>query len=355
MHSVIVIPALNPSPNLASLVKSLLDKGAPHILVVDDGSGNEYKETFQQIAQLENCTLLIHPVNRGKGRALKTAIAYFLEHFPHLEGIITADADGQHSAKDICKIADRLSENQSAIILGTRDFSAPNVPRRSYLGNRTTSWVFQLLYGSYLKDTQTGLRGLPAGALPWMADLVGERFDYEINVLIEAKRRHTPIVEEPIQTIYYDNNSGSHYNSFQDSFRIFLRLISGFIRYTLSSSASAIIDISTFVILNSVVLIHMPVAKRLLIATVSARVISSICNFVLNKNLVFRNGNRIAISVAKYYTLWFFQLLSSYGLIYAASTLLNGYVAFMKIIIDLGLAVISYQIQLHWVFTGKIK
>ncbi len=161
------------------------------------------------------------------------------------------------------------------------------------------------------------------------------------------------MAEVPIQTIYYDNNSGSHYSSFQDSFRIFLRLISGFIRYTLSSSISAIIDISTFMLLNSVILTNMPAAKRLFIATVSARVISSICNFLTNKNLVFRNGNRITISAAKYYTLWFFQLLSSYGLIYAASTLLNGYAAFMKIVIDLGLAVISYQIQLHWVFSAK--
>jgi len=350
MHSAIVIPALNPSPHLVGFVQDLLAKKAPHILVVDDGSINECKEIFQQLAQLKNCTILTHPVNYGKGRALKTAFAYFLEHLSHLDGIVTADADGQHSAKDILNIARLLSEKPDSIILGTRDFSAPNVPRRSYLGNRTTSRIFQLLYGCYLKDTQTGLRGLPRDLLPWMLELVGERFDYEINMLIEAKRKNIPLIEEPIQTIYFDNNSGSHYSSFRDSFRIFSRLVSGFIRYTLSSSISAVIDISIFILLNSVFLTDLPAAKRLLIATASARITSSICNFFLNKNLVFHNVNKVSVSAIRYYILWSCQLLSSYGLIYVASILSGGNESIMKILIDLGLGIISYQIQLHWVF-----
>ena len=354
MHSAVVIPALNPSPALIDLIKALLSQGIPQVVVVNDGSGQEYKSIFEEISRLEHCTLLTHEVNRGKGRALKTAFAYCLENLSYLDGVVTADADCQHSVEDICRVATSLANNKHAMILGARDFSEPQVPRRSYLGNTVTSRIFQLLYGCYLRDTQTGLRGLASEDLPWLSQLPGERFEYEINMLIQARRRHIPLVEVTIQTIYINNNCASHYCTLRDSSRIFYRLTSGFILYTLSSSISGIIDISTFIILNGVLLKDMPAASRLLVATVIARIISSISNFSLNNNLVFKNGNRVSKCAARYYTLWFIQLCSSYTLIYLASTWLNGIEALMKAAIDLILAAISYQIQLHWVFKENI-
>jgi len=81
-----------------------------------------------------------------------------------------------------------------------------------------------------LKDTQTGLRGIPIDELPWMLCLKGERYEYEMNMLIQAVKRKINIMEVNIQTIYLNNNSGSYYNTISDSLRILRRIISGFFR-----------------------------------------------------------------------------------------------------------------------------
>lgn len=227
LNSAVIIPALNPVPELAGLVRELLNRGIPKVIVVNDGSGSTYGSIFKEIEKLENCIVLVHKINRGKGRALKTAFSYFLKHFPDLSGVVTADADGQHSADDICNICGILSNVQNSIVLGVRNFREKNVPKRSYIGNTVTSHIFRLLYGSRLHDTQTGLRGIPSPELSWMVEIAGERYDFEINMLIRARHRKLGFKTVPIKTLYFNNNSGSHYNTIKDSFRILKILISG--------------------------------------------------------------------------------------------------------------------------------
>lgn len=227
LNSAVIIPALNPVPELEYYVKELLSYGIAHIIVVNDGSESSYNSIFEKIKQHEKCTVLLHAVNRGKGRALKTALKYFMEHFSHLDGAVTADADGQHSVKDICNICEKLSQNQNSLILGVRNFKMKNVPFRSYFGNTLTSGIFKLLYGYYLSDTQTGLRGLPSKHIPWITELNGERYDYEINMLIQARRHNLNLTSVPIETLYYNNNSGSHYSTIKDSVRILKCLLRG--------------------------------------------------------------------------------------------------------------------------------
>jgi glycosyltransferase involved in cell wall biosynthesis len=250
MNSAIIIPALNPKTELLDLLKGLLALGAPQIIVVNDGSGQEYDDIFEKVSVLPKCVLLKHAVNMGKGRALKTAFAYYLDNCSHLDGVVTADADGQHSVEDISRIAYALNNNRDKLVLGVRNFEKDKVPRRSYMGNTITSLCFKLFYGYYLKDTQTGLRGIPTSELGWMLELSGERYDFEINMLIKARRRKLDFLEIGIDTIYFDNNAGSHYGSFKDSARIFCKLIGGLIHYSLSCSFSALVDVMAFIILN---------------------------------------------------------------------------------------------------------
>mgnify|MGYP001474535445 CR=1 FL=1 len=225
---VIVIPALNPTESLIDYVKALLAKGARHILVVNDGSHEKCNYIFEEICFIERCTVLTHHKNKGKGRALKTAFVYFLDHFRDMSGVITADADGQHSVEDVFKVADALSPEHSEIALGIRDFRQTYVPGRSQLGNKITSFLFYLLFHYKLEDTQTGLRGIPASQLPWMIDLKGERYEYEINMLIHARFRKIPFHKVPIQTLYFNRNESSHYHPLFDSFKIFLKLLRGY-------------------------------------------------------------------------------------------------------------------------------
>ena len=115
-----------------------------------------------------------------------------------------------------------LVEKKDKFILGTRLFNTKETPLRNKLGNRITSKYFKMLYGVYLKDTQTGLRAFPNRLIPEMIEIEGERFEYEINVLIHFVRKHEEIIEHDIKTIYLLNsNKKSHFKVFRDSYKIY--------------------------------------------------------------------------------------------------------------------------------------
>src|SRR5215471_10228108 len=97
----VIIPAYKPSAGLIEVVEALAGKALPAIIVVDDGSGPEFREIFERVAQTPKVRLLRHAVNLGKGAALKTAFNYALCEYPDLLGVVTADADGQHHPDDI--------------------------------------------------------------------------------------------------------------------------------------------------------------------------------------------------------------------------------------------------------------
>ena len=101
------------------------------------------------------------------------------------KGIVTVDADYQHLPNDVLNIALRLLGNQDSLILGIRDFSEKGVPTLNRFGNRLTSFIFKLLYGENIKDTQTGLRGIPNRYLNLCLEASGKRFEFEMNMLIK--------------------------------------------------------------------------------------------------------------------------------------------------------------------------
>lgn len=157
----VLIPSLSPDERLPEYVKALLESGFGGVVVVNDGSARSYDHFFDELKLLPGCTVLGYEVNRGKGYALRTGIRHIYENTA-FEGIITADSDGQHTPPDTLKLAAAL-EKGSTMLLGSRDFVSEdsNIPKKSRFGNRTTSFVFKLLYGQYLPDTQTGLRAFP--------------------------------------------------------------------------------------------------------------------------------------------------------------------------------------------------
>ncbi len=106
-----------------------------------------------------------HYVNLGKGAALKTGMHYLSNHFKDLSGVVHADADGQHLVIDILRVAEELRAHSAALVLGSRDFPK-GVPLRSRLGNIITRYVIRLLLGLKIRDTQTGLRGIPVELFP---------------------------------------------------------------------------------------------------------------------------------------------------------------------------------------------
>ena len=220
---VVLIPALNPGDEFIKYSKELTDNNV-HLIVIDDGSSKEYKYIFDEIKKCKNTTVLTHTTNKGKGRGLKTGFDYYLNNFNSNEtaGIITADSDGQHTIKDVLDIGRELSKlDKPSLILGTRDFNLKQVPFKSRNGNKITTFVFKLLYGKKINDTQTGLRGISYDIIKDFISIEGERFEYEINMLIDAVRKKIPIIEHKIETVYINNNSESHFRPFKDSFKIY--------------------------------------------------------------------------------------------------------------------------------------
>src|SRR5690606_5955339 len=135
----------------------------------------------------------------------KTAFHYILNQKLPYEAIITADADGQHLASDMLKIGRQLEKSPQHVVLGARDFTKKDVPFRSRFGNRFTRLLFRLSTGATLTDTQTGLRGIPVHHLPELLTVLGERFEYEMNMLAALRRNRVVISEVMIETVYIEN------------------------------------------------------------------------------------------------------------------------------------------------------
>lgn len=216
---VVVIPAYRPKKNLPEYVEQLIERQVPYVIVVDDGNGAEFDEVFEQLAQLARCSVLHHEMNSGKGAALKTGFQYFLNHLSHLNGLVTADADGQHLVKDVLSVGRRVEVNQSGFVLGARDFKRKDMPIRSFIGNKTTSRIFQVLFGLYVKDTQTGLRGIATSELDWVIRLRGDHFEFEMNMLINMLKKKKRIVRVDIEAVYEEVHI-SYYDTYMDSVRI---------------------------------------------------------------------------------------------------------------------------------------
>ena len=345
---IVIIPAYEPPREFIDYARQVASF-AGELVVVNDGSSREYNAVFNQIESIENVKYITYAENHGKGYALKQAFKYCTEKYDESYVCVTADCDGQHDILDIQRVAEAAFEHPSALVLGSRDFDLPIVPKRSRAGNTNIRRIFRLLYGLNLTDTQTGLRGFSVKLAERFLSIRGDRFEFEMDMLIYSQKNDISILEIPIKTIYPENPEEhvSHFKTVKDSARIVGTVIRNLNMYILSSALSGILDILVFFILSSIVLGNVS-AINTLIATVSARVASSLLNFSLNRKYVFAGKSKK--SIYRYYILWFCQLGASYGLVFLFGNVLGLPMTPMKLAGDLVLAFFSYQIQKLWVF-----
>ncbi|MFJ2552590.1 GtrA family protein [Microbacterium sp. NPDC087591] len=271
---IVLIPAYEPDERMRELVDAL-DTNGFQTVVVDDGSGAAYSPHFAEAAR-RGATVLRQPRNEGKARALRHGLAYIAERWPG-EDVVTADSDGQHRPSDIAAVA-AATVGSDALVLGGRSFTG-EVPVRSRLGNAVSRWLFRLSGGA-VHDTQTGLRGIPAALITDVVAVSGERFAWEMNVLLDFTRRGIPIREVPIETVYLDHNASSHFRPLRDSLDVLRPLL----RYVLVSFGSFLLDVALLQLLYAV-------TGDLLLSAVGARVLSAAVNFTLNRSFVFRDGS----------------------------------------------------------------
>ena len=354
----LIIPSLDPDEKLAATVKKAIDAGIDDIILVDDGSSPECRVRFDELEELPCVTVLTHKVNMGKGAALKTAFSYFLENRNDRTGVVTADGDGQHTTEDIIACAEEMKNGAPAIVLGCRDFSLPEVPKRSRFGNKLTSNVFRFLCGMRITDTQTGLRAIPKEYLPAVIGVKGSRYEYETNMLLLMNMLSIPFREVTIQTVYIDENSSSHFRPVRDSLRVY-GIIFKFIGSSLLSSA---VDVLVFHILGILLASYSGALwSETFLQTAVARVISSTVNFAVNRRAVFGSTSNVKRSYARYAILAISIMLLSWASVSAIMSIPGLYGSppavrtLVKIPVDMILFLLSFRIQHKWVFAESKK
>ena len=362
LKTVILIPAYKPEESFVDFSERLIAKGHT-VVAVDDGGGEAFADVFKRVEAI-GVTVVTHEVNRGKGRALKTGIGYVCEHMPDVDLIVTADCDGQHRIEDIEKVISTAEENPGVMVIGGRfRDKTVKVPFKSRLGNGFTRVIFRLATGTKIHDTQTGLRGLPKKMFSELLKVKGERYEYEMNMLLMLHVWEQEFVEIPIETVYVNNNAGSHYNPFKDS----LRILGEILKFTAVSLISFLIDYIAFILLSQFVfkdgginfatLFNVSGWVGAAISTFSlaylvARIISGTFNYFANRKLVFKRGS--GSSAAKYLALALAIMLV--GALLTGLLVNFGWNKYLvKILIDSGLYVANYYFQREWVFKKAPK
>ena len=287
----VVIPAYKPSAGLVDLLRALSDEPFLAILIVDDGSGAEFREIFARAACFPKVTVLRHAVNLGKGAALKTAFNHALCEYPDLRGVVTADADGQHHPEDIVEVARALEAQPGSLILGARSFGK-DVPLRSRFGNIATRGVMHALLGRKLQDTQTGLRGISSDLLAKLLRVESTGYEFELQMLIAAHQLAVPTVEVPIRTIYENGNQSSHFNPIVDSMKIYFVLL----RFGSVSVFTALLD-------NLVFYLTWRLTAHVLASQLVARIFATVFNYTMVRSSVFYSHQRHGKVLPKYLAL----------------------------------------------------
>lgn len=338
MHPWVLIPAYNPNAWLDPILKTLVNKNL-RIVLVNDGSHGEAARNLLRHRGRRGIHYLEHAKNRGKGAALKTGFQYLLKNSRGIAaGVVIADADGQHRPDDILRVVRKLQRHPSAIILSQRSFSGA-VPLRSLWGNQITSIIFWLWTGRYLRDTQSGLRGIPFHQLPALCRLKNDRYDFELRSLLEMIRQKIPIETVPIRTIYLDGNRDSKFRPWVDSLKIYFV----FARYCLSSLLTAAVD---YLIFCLAFYVH----PSIFVATAVGRGFAGVLNFELNRRRVFRSRRKHFSAGLEYVVLVACLWAVSSSLIYEAHHRLHLPVLAAKALVEASLFVVGFLVQRCWIF-----
>lgn len=333
---IVLIPAYEPSESLLQVTRELLDMPeVVDVVIVDDGSGADYDEIFA-LTRIAGARVIRYDTNQGKGHALKVGFAEIETGHPG-QLVVCADCDGQHVASDIRRVAQEAAQHTDAMVLGTRSFNG-QVPVRSRFGNVVTAKIFQAVSGSSVGDTQTGLRAYDARLLGWLRTIPGERFDYELNLLLQAKSAGIGIKEVPIKTVYLNDNENSHFRPIRDSWLVYKPLF----KFGGASIAGFLVD---YVAL----LLGVGLTGNLFASAVLARLLSGATNYLLNRYVTFGQGTKS--SLPKYLALAAGIFAANIGLLWLLQLVVPIWLA--KLLTEAVLFGVSFWFQRRFVFAAK--
>jgi glycosyltransferase involved in cell wall biosynthesis len=219
-----IIPVYNHAATVAQVVK---DAQALHfpVFVVDDGSTDD---TPDRIAEIKGIQIICHKKNKGKGAALMSG---FIAASAVADWAITIDADGQHYPEDALKLIAAIPEGMQPIVVGVRDgMAGEHVPWTSRFGRKFSNFWVWISGGPALLDSQSGMRIYPLPQALYLGTKA-RRFQFEVEILVQAKRKGIPVMEIPVRVNYHPGGTRiSHFRPYVDFLRnssTFTRLIFG--------------------------------------------------------------------------------------------------------------------------------
>jgi glycosyltransferase involved in cell wall biosynthesis len=231
MRSCAIIPAYDAERTVGGVIRALLavwpeqtaSRGGAEavsgaVFVIDDGSS----DGTAAAAREAGARVLVHPRNRGKGKALRTGLEAAL--CAGFDVAVTVDADGQHPAEEAVRLLS-ASPDPDALVLGVRDLVAAGAPRANQISNRISNFFLSFFARRRILDTQCGLRRYP---IERTLELDGQDdgYAFEAEIILRAIAAGVRIVEAPIRVIYPPElDRITHFDSVRDPARIVMRVV----------------------------------------------------------------------------------------------------------------------------------
>jgi len=187
----VIIPVYNEQETIHQILERVAAVPVEkEIIVVDDGSSDGTAESLAA-SQLKDLRFLRHPRNRGKGAAVRTALAAVSG-----DVVVIQDADLEYDPRDYLKLLAPIQRGEAQVVYGVRDLSGQRHLVR--WGNRFLTWLTNLLYGTRLADMETCYKMMTtavARSLPLRAN----RFEIEPEITAKLIKRGHRIHQVPIR------------------------------------------------------------------------------------------------------------------------------------------------------------
>lgn len=187
----VLIPAFNERDTIEKALARVRELGPEvEIVVVDDASTDGTREILEAYPGI---VLVRHPVNQGKGMAIRTALE-------HATGDVVAiqDADLEYDPQDLPRLVEPIARGEARVVYGSRFLRGrPRMELPNYICNRLLAWTANLLFGARLTDEATCYKVFDRKLLRSIK-LDCRRFEFCPEVTAKVRKRGERIVELPI-------------------------------------------------------------------------------------------------------------------------------------------------------------